>query len=379
MKIWEKNYLLTMSLLLALLFGSLFFMQQYSFRKNLDKYCDNAFLNESSAEYTISSYLNSSEGTGRIRNYCQRLQKQGIFLQIQAQGHILADSLPFPWEGAGEKDFQLVRRQGDAYLCIANAYADFHDGTVSIRYLEKINGLYQAQQEQMLLILGLAVLVSLLLSVILYGTMQKIYAPVRNIAHELRTPLTAIQGYAQFISLGNISSEDIQFASSQIDRQAQHLNALIENLLIMGSLREGEIVMGKIEPAELAESLKAYFPFLAVGGMDDETRTDKIFYGDKNLLLSLLRNLISNTCRQGEHISLSMDGNTIRIENKDDHIPQDLLPLLNGKQPIPRERLQGRGLGIPLCHEILKMHHGSIQYRNLEEGGVEILVSLWGE
>ena len=50
MKIWEKNYLLTMSLLLALLFGSLFFMQQYSFRKNLDKYCDNAFLNESSAE-----------------------------------------------------------------------------------------------------------------------------------------------------------------------------------------------------------------------------------------------------------------------------------------------------------------------------------------
>ena len=64
MKIWEKNYLLTMSLLLALLFGSLFFMQQYSFRKNLDKYCDNAFLNESSAEYTISSYLNSSEVTG---------------------------------------------------------------------------------------------------------------------------------------------------------------------------------------------------------------------------------------------------------------------------------------------------------------------------
>lgn len=231
----------------------------------------------------------------------------------------------------------------------------------------------------MFLILGLAVLVSLLLSVILYGTMQKIYAPVRNIAHELRTPLTAIQGYAQFISLGNISAEDIQFASSQIDQQAQHLNALIDNLLIMGSLREGEIVMGKIEPAKLAESLKAYFPFLAVGGMDDETRTDKIFYGDKNLLLSLLRNLISNTCRQGEHISLSMDGNTIRIENKDDHIPQDLLPLLNGKQPIPRERLQGRGLGIPLCHEILKMHHGSIQYRNLEEGGVEILVSLWGE
>ena len=104
MKIWEKNYLLTMSLLLALLFGSLFFMQQYSFRKNLDKYCDNAFLNESSAEYTISSYLNSSEGTDRIKNYCQRLQKQGIFLQIQAQGRILANTLPFSWESAGEKE-----------------------------------------------------------------------------------------------------------------------------------------------------------------------------------------------------------------------------------------------------------------------------------
>ncbi len=371
MKIWEKNYVLTMALLLSLLFGSLFFLQQYSFRQNLDKYCDNASINETQIEYAVSSYLYNGKEPGRLAMYCRRLQKQGIYLQVRSQGDVLAGSLPFPWEGRSEKDFQLVKRQGMPYLCIANTYPDFTYGAISILYLEEISSLYQSQRRQMHLLLGAAVFLSLLLSVILYYTMQRIYAPVRNIAHELRTPLTAIQGYAQYISLGNIGMEDILFAGSQIDLQAQHLNALIENLLIMGNLRDGKITMAHMEPGELIKGLRPYFPSLSIGGLEGR------LYGDKNLLLSLLRNLISNTCRQGEDILLTIRGNAITIYNKDGHIPSDMLRLLNENRPIPQEMVAGRGLGVPLCHEILKMHHGVIRYQNLPEGGVNILASLW--
>ena len=57
MKIWEKNYLLTVTLLLCLLYGSIFFIQQYSFRINLEKYCENSLLNEGRIEYVISFFM----------------------------------------------------------------------------------------------------------------------------------------------------------------------------------------------------------------------------------------------------------------------------------------------------------------------------------
>lgn len=372
MKIWEKNYVLTMALLLPLLFGSLFLIQQSSFRKNLDQCCDNAFSNEERTEYAVSSYLSSGKSFQRLTWYCQSLQKQNAYLQVEIQGKILAGSLLFPWDSHAKKDFQIIRHKDRACLCIANSYPDLKHGAISTIYQEDISSLYSAQLGQMLLLLGIGILASLLLSAILYCTMRRIYAPVSNIAHELRTPLTTIQGYAQYISLGNITPEDIAFASSQIDMQAQHLNALIENLLIMGSLRNGEIAMERLEAAELTRELKAYFPFLSA------EHQAGFLYGDKSLLLSLLRNLISNTCHQGEQITLSISDNAVAIFSQDDHIPEKMLRLLNKNRPIPKEYVQGRGLGLNLCHEILKIHHGTLHYQNLPEGGVEIQVSLWG-
>ena len=74
LKIWEKNYLLAMGLLLFLLFGSMLFIQQYSFRKNLDFYCERTLFNESRAEYEISSLLAGRDGAeGLERKMCRAL------------------------------------------------------------------------------------------------------------------------------------------------------------------------------------------------------------------------------------------------------------------------------------------------------------------
>lgn len=64
------------------------------------------------------------------------------------------------------------------------------------------------------------------------------------------------------------------------------------------------------------------------------------------------------------------------VYNRDDYLDEGLLGLLNGNRPVPPERVAGKGLGVPLCREIVKMHHGTLQYRNVPEGGVEIRVVL---
>lgn len=368
MKIWEKNYVLTMALLLIVLFGGIFFIQQYSFYENLDRCCENSLFNENRIEYSISAFLADQNDGRRLKWYCQSLEKQNIYLKIENKEKLLADGRPFLWHSDTQKDFQIIKNNNNIYICIASTYTDLSSGKVSIVYMEEISAVYKTQKKQMFIPLAAGILVSLLFAGILYGVMKRIYSPVSNIAHELRTPLTAIQGYAQYIQLGNITAEDTAFASSQIDEQAQHMNVMIENLLIMGNLWDGKIKMKQIETDTLVKDLKQFFPFLSV---DNQT---KYLYGDKVLLLSLLRNLISNTCRQGEEVSLSFCKDSITIYNKDDYLEKKMLDILNGGRSIPKEKINGKGLGVPLCREIVKLHQGKLLYKNIAEGGVEIQI-----
>ena len=371
MKIWEKNYLLTMTMVLCLLFGCMFVIHQYSFRKNLEKYCSNSILNESRVEYAAISFLANDQEGRRLEWYSQSLNRQNIYIQLKSETKVLVDCLPFSWEGRSKKDFQIVKHQKRVYACISNSFWDSSRGNISILYFEDIGSLYEIRQKQMYFFCLFAVLLAALLAAILYFAMKKIYAPISNIAHDLRTPLTAILGYSQYIQLGNISTEDMMFAGSQIDLKARYMNELIENLLIMANLRDGTIEMKQVDAEIFAAEIKQYFPFLSVENQKES------LYGDRTLLLSLVRNLISNTCRQGSNIQLNISKDKIVIFNPDDNLDETMLDILNHKSVVPKDKICGKGLGVPLCREIVKMHHGTLRYRNMPEGGMEVFVRLW--
>lgn len=370
MKIWEKNYVLTMTLLLILLYGSIFFIQQYSFRINLEKCCENSLLNENRAEYTLSLFL-EEEGNQRLKWYAKSLEKQKIYLKITDNDKVVADTMSVYRNEELEYGFHIIRNQHKVYACIKNPYSDLSYENISVSYMEEINDVYEVSREQAAILLCLAAFVSLILSGTLYRAMKRIYAPVSNIAHELKTPLTTIQGYAQYIMLGNINGEDTEFACREINKEAEYMNMLIENLLIMGNLRDGEILMKRVESDIIVKEIEQYFPFLLC-----EKKTEYL-YGDKTLLFSLIKNIISNSCRQGENISLSIDENMITIYNRDDCLDEEMIKILNSGRTIPREKIKGKGLGVSLCREIVKKHHGKLIYENVPEGGVKIYILLW--
>lgn len=371
MKIWEKNYILAMGLLLLLLFGGMFFLQQYSFCKNIRSYCERALFNESRTEYEISSLLTEQDGEAGLERYCQRLKKQKVYLRVESQGRVFSDTRPFLWESSG-KEFLITESPQGVFACISNVFEDAARGEIHILYMEQMDGFYRVWKKQSVMFIGVAVLIGAALSAFLYGAMKKIYSPMNRIAHELRAPLTVVRGYSQYIQLGNISPEDAAFASRQIDMEVGHMDSLIESLMVMGSLREGSIKMGRVKTEELAGELGRYFPFLEI------VQQAEYLYGEKVLLISLLRNLISNTCRRGEQVRLYIQKNGFVVYNKDDYLDKELLGILNRNRPIPPERVEGKGLGVPLCREIVKMHHGTLKYRNVPEGGVEISAVLKG-
>lgn len=301
--------------------------------------------------------------------YCENLQKQKIYIKIQDKNKIIVDHQPFQWENSDK--FQILKYNKLNYIYISNIMELSDDKSINIYYMEEIDELYESHQKQTIIFLVIGLLIALMLAGILYRIMKKIYYPINNIAHELRTPLTAIQGYAEYIILGNISEEDISFASRQIDEKAQYMNTLIEHLLIMGNLKDGKINMEQVEIQSILNEIRQYYPLLVI---DCQT---KHLYGDKALLISLLLNTLSNTSRQSGNVRLEISENAIIIYNKEDSLDKEMIEVLNKNAAIPRERIKGKGIGVSLCHEIVRLHHGKLQYNNDEDGGVVISILLW--
>lgn len=394
LKLWEKNFVLTLGICYFILYSGIFFVLQFSFWQNLERESVKILESQERFLFILSNMLSDGADSAQIQQYCKTLKKRGIYLSIttgaKEEQETIVDFLPFSDKLAKEmknqakedghfrflKDRSLPSRSGARGLSHPNynrryAYLEKelqsgHNGRMKIAYVEDVSAIYCNQTKNSIVFLLTASVIAVLLAAFFYYSLKKIYHPVSNIAHELRTPLTAIQGYAQYILLGKVAPEDIAYASSQIDREAKYINDLIERILIMGNLRNNTITMERIPTDDLAEFVVKRYPFIKT-----ELLTDT-FYGDKTLLKSLLSNLLSNASRYGEKITVTFRKNEIRICNEGDYLNKRKLHILNGNHSMPEDMVDGKGLGVPLCHEIARLHHGRLRYSNTEDG-VEII------
>lgn len=383
MKLWEKTYLLTVTIILLTLYGSLFLILNMSYRNNFRQLYDNAFQTEQSILLSTQSIFSMENPEDKLSLYCNSMKKLGISTAIYYNGELLSCHLPFtPDDPKGlTKGSQIVADQGEKYLLLFDSYLSADKGSdvnteiddsaqFTLFYARPLDDFYQAFYRQMGSFLLTAALISILLMIVLYLCMNRIYRPVHNIAHELRTPLTSIQGYAQYILLGKLKEEDIHFASEQIHREAKYMNEIIERLLAMEQLGNHQISMKKIDPDDLFSTIRTYYPSITIRNeMENLT-------GDHSLLLSLLLNLISNISRDGGEICLTASEHEIRINNPEDFIEPELLIFLNKNRSLPKNRIHGRGLGVPLCHEIVKLHQGTLRYESTKEDGTTVVIQL---
>ena len=62
-----------------------------------------------------------------------------------------------------------------------------------------------------------------------------------NVSHELKTPLTSISGFAELMQAGYVKEEDIQKFAGKIYKEAQNLIRLVEDIIRVSQLDEGEV------------------------------------------------------------------------------------------------------------------------------------------
>ena len=198
------------------------------------------------------------------------------------------------------------------------------------------------------------------------------------IGHDLRNPLNALIGFSELIAANSreFSKEDIHRYSVIINESAKNIHQLIENLLNWSRAQTGNI---DFSPAHipLSDFVSEIHKVLKINADNKNIRIDidipetiKVF-ADKNLLSTILRNLISNavkfTTEGGKvFITAEEDNGKILVSVTDTGIGMnqeqvDLLFTLGTSKSTPgTTKEQGTGLGLILCKEFIEMHDGEI-------------------
>jgi signal transduction histidine kinase len=198
------------------------------------------------------------------------------------------------------------------------------------------------------------------------------------IAHDLRSPFNAIVGFSQLL-LDQVKRRDfegIEEYAGIILRSSELALGLQSNLLEWAQSQTGRIEFNatKFEIDKLITDIAVLFDDIANQKsitLSLELLPNATVLGDKAMISTVLRNLISNSIKYTKPggkitVSASADENEVRISVSDTGIgiSQNAIGNLfridqNQSTPGTQDEL-GTGLGLILCKEFVETHGGSI-------------------
>ena len=209
------------------------------------------------------------------------------------------------------------------------------------------------------------------------------------VSHDLRTPLAAITGAASTILTqgGRLEGETPKELLNSILHEAERLDRLVGNLLEITRLESGEVQL-KREWHSVEEIVGAALGRLReqLAGRVVTTRIPgdlPLILSDDVLLEQVLLNLLENAAKYtpaGSPLTLAAwaENEGVSIELTDSGLgfgPGEEARVWEKFYRGSSAQGPGAGLGLAICHAIVKAHQGTITARTLAEGGAQI--RLW--
>lgn len=271
---------------------------------------------------------------------------------------------------------RLMQTQGRATLLSGSAQTLYiaHRLTDSLTLLlcSDVSQVYALRRELALWagLLSLAgVLLSGVLSVVVSGWLARPYRLLAQqrqelidaLAHEMRTPLTAILGGVRLIQHARLPAQRQDELLSTVAREAQRLSGMDERLLQLMRLEHDTPDFTRFSSLEMAREALDAFEDVELAGEDAE------FWGERELTIQLLRNLVVNAQRAGGdtpvRVTLRPDGFTVS-----DHgcgmTKEQLSRAFEPFYKVDKSRTRaagGAGLGLTLCRKIARLHGGTLE------------------
>ena len=193
-----------------------------------------------------------------------------------------------------------------------------------------------------------------------------------GISHDLRTPLTRIKLQLAVIKDKGLSEK----ISKDVDEMEKMLNEYLQ------FTRTG--AKDKTETFDIGELLIEIISKYENKNIEMKCSKKIYFNGRKNLITRCINNLLDNSVKYAEKISVNLEKNKsiIFLSIEDNGPGVDKSEFRNIIKPfykIDKSRSENKssvGLGLSISSDIVKSHGGDIQFYKSKLGGLKVTISL---
>ncbi len=370
MKLWQKNFLYTTVIIMAIFYIYVFSLAAPS----VTSLIKNTKATATSEEYAISRALDSTFNGIKAANhqsaaasFADYYADNGVFIEVASEDGVLFSNLPYTY-ASGPGTLTWVSHGQDTYICMTDKLTSGYDFILMKSVSDAVStGIRQSVVSS---VTGAGVMLAL--CILLYFTLKKINQPVDRLAHELRTPLTAIGGYAEALMIAKLTEEQRHNAVRYILDESKRLAEISEKLLTISNMRERGMNRENVDWETLFTHTQHTY------GQVSSTVSWKRVTGDRVLLQSLINNLVANAIKaspEGDIVELTAQDRQITVRDHGKGMSAQELDYANrpGRIETPQKR---NGLGIPLCHEIARLHKATLQFTSEAGKGTQATITF---
>ena len=205
-----------------------------------------------------------------------------------------------------------------------------------------------------------------------------------NVSHELKTPLTSILAVLEMLQNNIIKQEDIPKFLCNIHKEARHLMALIEDIIILNELdNDYTFTPYPLSMQNLCEiTLSMFKDSIQQKGLSCAIQGDDfLVMGEQRLLLVMLSHLCENAIKYNKDkgsIEIILDATHKTLHIKDSGIG---IPEMYHERVFERffcvdkshsSMINGTGLGLSIVKHVAHLHHAKINLNSTPNIGTSI-------
>jgi PAS domain S-box-containing protein len=216
------------------------------------------------------------------------------------------------------------------------------------------------------------------------------------LAHELRNPLAPIRAAGQVLKLGRAKPEAVEQVAEIVERQSEHLSALVDDLLDVSRVTRGKISLRleRLDFTEIVRDSTALFQQRCESsGLSfavDLPAAPLWVNADRTRVTQIIENLLDNSCKFTDEggtvaVRLAADsgGRCAALSIRDTGMGLEpemkkrlFVPFAQADRTLDRSK-GGLGLGLALVKGLVDLHEGEIAAESNGPGcGAEFIVRL---
>ena len=356
LKLWEKSFLLTFCVFFILLNIAFGIWSVYQFKSALAKEMELCRTEAQQLTARIDGMDVKATSELEMERLIHFYSNRSTYVKMSYDGKLWMNS--FPKNLIQSEHNGTIRVNGDTfYYYDSQLDTGSSNQNVELCYAKNLAGFYGKQYKILIVTAAGMLVLSVVVGVLLYQAMKRIYRPVSNISHELKTPLTSVMGYAQYLSqTPRLSEADREFAQHQILQEAYYMKDIVDRVLTLDSIKNTGIHREAISMEPLLEELCQLDDGISIESSLATLECDPV------LMKSMLLNLLNNGLRESKSVQITASAEGITISNEAPALTARDVRHLNQGELLSREKIKSSGYGIPLCHEIAKLHGWKLQY-----------------